>query len=377
MMTSPLRVLFLIGGGGFGGLERHVQCLIANIDRSSVQPHLCVVLKAGEISNAIAASGVPTHVIGASSGHSPIILKKMLYILRENKIDLVHAHHLPFLAGVVLFFQPRIPLICSIHCLEKIVKNKPWPIQLLEWCWQRIIECRVNKWLPVSLATLVRQSRRIKYKGEVFFNPIQLSAEKKNKAWLSAEINAPVGVPLVGMVGRMADQKDWPAFLSICKGIADVLDDVHFVAVGDGPKLSDFKKSPASVSLGRRLHWMGFRDDARQIIAALDVFLLTSKHEELPTTLLEAMVGKTPIVGFLPIGGTEEVLKCAEGEEQIALLNKERNIEQVAGDVVNLLAKTEKGHSMAERAYKTIETNFEAHAACRRLVSIYRTVIHG
>ena len=380
MALLPKRVLFVIGYGGFGGIERHVQCLIKNIDRSQVEPYLCVVSSSGAVSDAIAATGVPVYVINAPHGHAFKIIPKFWRIIRENKIELVHAHVLSFLVGVVMVLHPYLPLLVSIHCRENKGKQKPWPVRIVERLWNRIVEYRVDLWLPVSGATQAQalRSAALKTKSEVFFNPIQLPAEtQKDKTWLTAEIHAPPDVLLVGMVGRMAlgDAKDWPLFLTVCMKIAEIREDVWFIAVGDGGLKPTLMSSPAAIRLGERLCWMGFRDDARRIIAAIDVFLLTSKNEELPTTLLEAMSARTPVAGFLPLGGTAEVLDRAEGNGAIALLHGKRDPMLVVSDVMSLLDNSKKGNAMAERAFQTVQRHFEAQAACRRLVELYYRVL--
>lgn len=370
----PLRVLFVIGGGGLGGIERHVQCLIENIDRSQIEPHVCVTFSPGVVSDALAATGVPVHVIGAPNGHAIKVFSGLLKIIQENHIDLVHAHLLPFMGSVAMCLKSRVPLVVSVHLSRR---GKESLFEKAVHGILSVVNRRVDWWLAVSANTLAMSPSFVRAKGEVFFNPIRLpSVLKKEKSWLTNELSVCADTLLVGMVGRIEpiDAKDWPAFLRVCTQIVDRCPHVHVVAVGDGGLKATLERSAESLQLRGRLHWLGARDDARRIISGLDVFLLTSKQEELPTTLLEAMSVKTPVVGFLPQGGTVEVLACAEGNEPIALLHEARATEPVVADVLALLAGPEKGRAMAERAYRTVEKHFEARAACRRLVDIYHRV---
>ena len=365
--SEPIRVLFVLGSGGYGGIERHVQCLISNINRSHVEPYLCVIRQPGAISDEIEETGVPLDVLYAPHGHSVKLLWQFLDIIRKNRIQLVHFHEQPIFCVLALWMYPRLPVIGSLH-LALFGKVR-------EWLWMMLLG-RVNKWLAVSVYTLSRQAMWIRSKGQVFLNPISVPfGVLKDREWLAAEIGIPIGLPLIGMVGRMTDEKDWPAFLSICAEVAKIREDVHFVAVGDGILRSSLGACPEAAALTGRLHWMGFRTDAQQIIAALDVFLLTSKHEELPTTLLEAMAMKTPVAGFLPLGGASEVLACSGENEKIALLCDNREISQVVTDVVELLVDEKKGQCMAERAHRTVSIYFDARSSSRQLVELYRGMV--
>ncbi len=370
---APLKVLFVLGGGGFGGIERHVEGLIRNLDRSEVEPFLCVVRSGGPISDAIAATGVPTMVIGARNGHDLKIVPAFLNILRSWQIDLVHAHELPAFVAAAMWLRPHMPLVSSIHCA--IFEGTP----NLRWCMgaARTLERRVDRYLPVSQATWLSAQRYYGLapaRGTVFYNPIDLrDLPFKDKTWLSAELGIPPEAPLVGMVGRIADQKDWPAFLEICAQVAQHHTTAQFVAVGDGPIRGALADHAAARALGSRLHWLGFRDDARRIIGALDLFLLTSEHEELPTTLLEAFAMRTPVVGFLPVGGTAEVLAFGSDKCPLAVLRQDRAVSQASQDVLSLLNDPERARCMAASAFQVAQAHFESSLACAKLVQIYRS----
>ncbi len=372
-----MRVLYVLSGGGYGGIERHVQALLGSLDRSRVLPVLCIVLQGGAISDEIAASGVKTHVIGACNGHDFRILPRLLTILKEEKIDLVHAHDLRALVTVSLLFRPRVPLLSSIHCA--LYPGLP----CLRSCQttSRTIDRRINLYLPVSRATwrsAVDLLGLHPSRGVVFHNPIDLSSlPAKEGLWLREELGLSPETPLVGMVGRMAEQKDWPSFLKVCRSLAEADPRLHFIAAGDGPLRADLETSGDAAALRERLHWLGFRPDARRIIGALDLFLLMSHHEELPTTLLEAFGMKTPVAGFLPIGGTEEVLEHGSPLQALALLHRNRDPGSVVADARRLLASPHEAAAMAERAYGVAKVHFDTKTAIPVLTELYESFMRN
>lgn len=368
----PLRVLYVMGHGGLGGIEQHVETLLGAQDRRLVDPALCVVMEAGPVSRRIAASGVSVHVIGARSGHDRRIYSAFRSIVRHVQPDVIHAHELQAFVVGLLWGNPEIPLIASIHCALFAGSPNLW------WSWiaGRTLERRVNYYLPVSDATWTAARHYCGIspnRGRVFRNVIDLQGlPAKNKARICEELGIPLSAPLVGMVGRMVEQKDWPSFVAVCREIRRMEPAAYFLAIGDGPLRTTFQQEAEGVGFRSHLRWMGFREDARSLIGGLDLFLLTSLHEEMPTTLLEAFALRTPVAGFLPRGGTREILALGEG--RVAALQETRDPVAVAKVAVSLLRNRDCAEQQADRARTLVERHFDARVQCAQLVEIYDRV---
>jgi glycosyltransferase involved in cell wall biosynthesis len=80
---------------------------------------------------------------------------------------------------------------------------------------------------------------------------------------------------------------------------------VQFVIVGGGPLFDTITTGSADVP-PTRLRFLGARTDVPRLLAAADVFLLTSDREGLPVALLEAMAAALPVV-VPDVGGVAEV----------------------------------------------------------------------
>jgi glycosyltransferase involved in cell wall biosynthesis len=364
--------LYVLGHGGLGGIEQHVETLLGAQDRRLVDPALCVVMEAGPVSQRIAASGIPVHVIGARSGHDRRIFSALRAILRHVRPDVIHAHELQAFVVGALWGSPEIPLIASIHCALFAGSPHLW----WNWIAGRTLERRVNYYLPVSEATWTAARRYCGIaptRGQVFRNVIDLQGlPAKNKARLCEELGIPLSAPLVGMVGRMVEQKDWPAFVAVCREIRMMEPAAYFLAIGDGPLRATVQRAAEGAGFRSHVRWLGFRGDARQLIGGLDLFLLTSLHEEMPTTLLEAFALRTPVAGFLPRGGTREILALGEG--RVAALLEARDAAAVAQEAVRLLRNQELALQQAARARTLVERHFDARAQCGHLLEIYDRV---
>jgi glycosyltransferase involved in cell wall biosynthesis len=122
------------------------------------------------------------------------------------------------------------------------------------------------------------------------------------------EIRAGLGLggePLVLSVGRLAAQKDYPMLLAVAAAVRDTHPEVVFAVVGDGPLHDELAARIAAEGLPVRL--LGHRSDIADLLAAADVFLLTSHWEARALVVQEAMQAGVPVVAR-PVGGIPELV---------------------------------------------------------------------
>ena len=98
--------------------------------------------------------------------------------------------------------------------------------------------------------------------------------------------------PLVAAAGRLVGHK---AFDVLLRAIAE-LEDASLVLAGDGPERAALERLAHELGLGARAHFVGWRDDARPLLAAADVVALSSTSEGFPLVALEAMALGKPVV---------------------------------------------------------------------------------
>ena len=278
-------------------------------------------------------------------------------------------------------------------------------------------------WLPVSGANWRSfKTRYPKARGEVFFNPVRIGegAELEKRVGVGGrelekrvggrerELERRVGVGgeelelnnptiqqsnnptisnqtikqsnnfIVGMVGRNADQKDWPSFHKVeelVKGqfsgclISDSL--IEGAGKSNNPK-SNNQTIPSVEFLNAGEHSLC---DGRAAIRKMDLFLMTSKHEELPTTVLECFMERTPICGFIPRGGMEDILELSNGPLREVFI-KERDCGKLADIVMDLLAHPKKRQALVEDGWQILEGHFDAEKNVRgRLMEIYKNCL--
>ena len=119
-------------------------------------------------------------------------------------------------------------------------------------------------------------------------------------------------VGLVGFVGHLIEQKRPDRALDALVAMHELGERAHLVVAGDGPLRSRLRaRRRRSAGSSEYVHVLGHRNDIAQILAAIDVFILTSDSEGLPGVLIEAQMAGCPIV-TVPVGGVRDLVDDGE-----------------------------------------------------------------
>lgn len=128
-----------------------------------------------------------------------------------------------------------------------------------------------------------------------------------------AALNIPPAAPVVGTVTRLSPQKAPLDFVRAAAEVAKHVPAAYFVMVGDGPLRADVEQLAVGLGLADRLILTGLRRDVPELLAAFDVFVLSSLWEGLPRVLPQAMATGLPIVATAIDGNVEAIREGVNG----------------------------------------------------------------
>jgi glycosyltransferase involved in cell wall biosynthesis len=110
---------------------------------------------------------------------------------------------------------------------------------------------------------------------------------------------------VIGTVARLDPVKDQ---LGLLRAFAQVGDPrTVMVIAGDGPCRAELESAVSTLGLDGRVRFLGERKDVPRILAALDVFVLSSLGEGISNTILEAMGTGLPVIATR-VGGNPELV---------------------------------------------------------------------
>lgn len=168
------------------------------------------------------------------------------------------------------------------------------------------------------------------------------------------DIRAPLGVPpdapLFGSVARLDTQKGIEYLIRAMALVRAELPDARLLVAGHGPLRAPLEALVAELGLQACVSLLGARTDAVDLMAGLDVFVLPSLWEGLPTVVIEAMLVETPVVATAVDGTRDLVL-----EGQTGLLARARDPAGLAEAMLRQYRQRDAARAMARRARAHVE----------------------
>ena len=185
----------------------------------------------------------------------------------------------------------------------------------------------MRRWLQPFIARYVAVSRDLQSwladtvgisESRIVYIPNGIDVTKFDAARIRPEARlllgdfAPDGAVVLANVARLDKVKDQACLITAFKllremtGVGHV--DVRLVIAGDGPQRAELQQQIEQLGLAESARLLGNREDIPDLLAACDVFALSSIAEGMPVTLLEAMAASLPVVST-NVGGIASVVE--------------------------------------------------------------------
>ncbi|MEW6675764.1 MAG: glycosyltransferase family 4 protein [Nitrospirota bacterium] len=137
-----------------------------------------------------------------------------------------------------------------------------------------------------------------------------LSVSDKKK--VREELGIKPYLALIGWVGRLVDVKGCEYFIDAAGIIKTRFWDSVFIIAGDGPLRDFLERKAEAIGISESVYFLGYRTDIPDIIALIDILVISSLNEGLGLVAIEAMASARPVVAT-NVGGLPEVIidgKC-------------------------------------------------------------------
>jgi glycosyltransferase involved in cell wall biosynthesis/ribosomal protein S18 acetylase RimI-like enzyme len=305
-------------------------------------------------------------------------LAELVALLRRERFDLVHTHNpKPGVLGRVAARLAGTPLVVNtVHGLYATPEDrlrKRAAVLGLEWLAGRCSDLELYQ----SEEDLAWAGRlRLARKGRShllgngtdtgFFDPAQVPPERA--AALRRELGLPADAVVVGAVGRLVAEKGYRELFAAARAVRRADPRVRFLAVGtpDLDKADAISEAELAAAAGDVLV-TGWRDDVRDLLAVMDVFVLASWREGMPRSAIEAAaMGKALVL--TDIRGCREVAR----HDREALLVPPRDPGALAAAISRLAADPALRERLAAAARRRALERFSEQDVAERVVAHYR-----
>lgn len=134
-------------------------------------------------------------------------------------------------------------------------------------------------------------------------------------------------------MGDLILRKNYGIAISAVGKLQDKYPNLHYIICGEGQELNNLKVLAKKCNVDKKVHFLGFRKDIKNLLRASDIFLFTSLQEGLPRSTMEAMASGLPIACSRIRGNTDLV-----DEGKGGVLFDPQNIDEIVSEVNKLLS---------------------------------------
>ena len=317
-----MKICHLITRLIIGGAQENTLYTAALLDRKRFQVDLLSGPQTGsegslieEIqSQKIPLTILPNLLREASPIQDLIALRKIAKFIRQGNYSIVHTHSSK--AGILGRIAARIAgtpiIIHTIHGWSFHDYMHPLPRQ---------VYIRLEKWAATFTDTLIAVTKSDIAKGlqsgigatnkyRLVRSAIPLrefDPMKVDRRAVRGELSIPDDAIVIGNIGRFTVQKNPLDWIRIAGAISQSYPQVYFLLVGDGPLRPEVQSLACQLGISSRTIMTGIRRDVPRLLAAMDIFLITSLWEGLPRVIPQAMAMGLPVVANQVDGVAEAI----------------------------------------------------------------------
>lgn len=357
------RVAFVSSHARLGGSEAYLLTLIDLLDRDAVGP--VVSLEDGPVVTELRLRGYKVHVI-PTSGHPAAIARSGLRLRRYLKgaqVDLVHANGIKAALACAVV-RRALPVVWVKHDFS------------FDGRLTSLVARSCAQVVGVSEAVLQALPEGQRKRAKVVYTGIEMPSVDRPAARqaLRAELEADSSDFLIGLVGRMHPVKGHPDFIRAARSLLDERPNARFVFVGGADDSHPEHESAVRQLAGPledRAHFLGHRNDVAQVMAGLDVGVMTSNRgggsnvEALPLTALEMLACGTPVVAYAS-GGIPELLG------DCGVVVRTGDFSALAAELRLLIDDPSRTMTLSACGPERVRSEFSTGAMVDRMKSIYR-----
>lgn len=378
---SEMKVAYLLESLGGGGAERSTTLLVERLPDHGVHPVVLCLKRASEGDHdRLERRGV--ELLVAPGGGFARDAKWVRDILRDHEPDILHtAVTGADLVGRVAAFGTGVPVVSSLintpygPARFAADPTAPWRIrgyQVLDAVTGRL---GVRHFHAVTAGVAEHAVRHLRVLPSritvVERGRDQPARPQKDASAIRAELGVGGAGTLVVGVGRLERQKGFDVLLRAVAALGDRGQHVSVALLGrPGGHGVELSRLSRQLGLEGRVHQLGYRADALDVVAAADVFVSASHYEGAAGALLEALALGTPVVAT-DVEGLRGLLR--DGEH--ALVVPVGDVARLSGAIGDVLDQPGAARERAGAGRRLFADRFGLDVYVARMVDLYGTML--
>lgn len=364
-----LTVMQLVDATGRGGAERMLVDLALGLDRDRFDVSVCATRHALEYQPLLDAAGVPTLVLGRRSRWDFRRLARLVRVLRDRPVHIVHSHLFGSNTwGRLLGKMAGVPVIIAHEHWSSRSRTEIAIDRLLYRLSDAIVVASdESKRLMMELEGIPSRRLTVIRNG---VDPAPFDTHAVDDA--RPEFGIAPGETVFGTVARLDPFKGGQDdLLRAFARLRSARPDTRLLVIGDGPQRPELQALAGSLGLGDAALFTGTRGDIPRLLRAMDVFVLPSRREALPLAILEAMAAGLPVVATR-VGGVPETIE----DNATGLLVPAGDSEALGAGLARLADAPELRARLGLAGRAHFRAGFTVHHMVRAVEALYDELAH-
>ena len=339
------RVLHIISSLKLGGAQVCVKYLVENATSGKVEAFV-YPLRCQEIDIPINGNVITNKY----KNYDPRKFFDILKICRNNNIDIIHAHlEKPVLGG----------LLATFFCNAKIVVHEHGPVfrksfrHTVYRTVLRLLRSRASAFIAVSKSAAKQLTARVGVPPEKIcvinnaVDRIKFTADRQKRIDIRKQLSVKDSDIVIGYLGRLSSVKGVDTVIEAMPELLKRNSDYLFMVLGHGPEMNYLKVLARRLNIADRVKFLGFREDASDVMNSFDIGVVPSRQEPFGIVALEFMSMRIPLVST-GVDGLGEIVS----DRETAMVAEVDNAKQIAACIDLLANDKHLSDSLANAAYE-------------------------
>ena len=313
--------------------------------------------------------------------YDPIVLLKLIKLLKKKHYDIVHTHTTKAgILGRIAAYISGVPVI--VHGLHGST-FQAFDSGLLNWLlflFERLTGRFTDAYISVSRVLSEKYIERGIGKKENYhtvYSGMELDKfygvkEKIDCGKKQRELGIDSEDFVIGNVARLEKRKGHKFLIDAFEKVIEERKGcpLKLLIIGEGDERGNLENYVRKLNLGEKVIFTGYREDVEELMALMDIFVLTSLREGLPRVLVQATAAGIPLVAF-NVDGVPEIIK----DNYNGFLIRTKDVEQLANRIVRYIDNKKLVLLHGQKGREFIKDKWSIKDMVRRTDQIYSDLV--
>jgi sugar transferase (PEP-CTERM/EpsH1 system associated) len=364
--NRKLKIMHILPTLGIGGMETVLVEMLQLFDKERFMTCVCSMGNKGELAVDLEKASIPVFSVEKFNKFDIFRVWRLAQLLKREKIDVVHTYSGVYRDGAIAARLAGVPV--TLHTDQGKLYSK----KMLTGLYHRVISNYLrDKVIAVSEDLKNYLSKTIGIRpSKIIVIPNAVRTDRIlhgfDRSIYRHNLGLSAGDLAIGIVARLVPVKDHSVLLEASAKVFKAIPNAKLFIVGDGPLKNELKSQANRLGINNNVIFTGKRRDISQILSSLDVFVLSSKHEGISLSILEAMVHSLPAVATR-VGGNPALVD----DHRTGLLVESGKADEMANAIIELLTDNKKRTDYGTNAREKVVANFDLTKIVRRYEDLY------